>query len=758
MSWRRSRSRESLTNGGAPVAATDDIPVADINGGDVVFTPAANANGGGYATFTFQVRDDDGGSDLDPTPNTITVDVTSVNDAPSGADKTIGIVEDTPYAFVIGDFGLTDANDNPANALSEVKIVTLPGAGSLTNNLVPYVAGASISAADITAGKLAFTPVTGANGDAYATFTFQVRDNGGTTDGGVDLDASANTITIDVGPVNNAPSGANKTIGILEDAPYTLLAVDFGFSDTNDSPADLLYAVKITALPGAGTLRSNGATFVAGTFIPVADITGNKLTFTPAANASGSPHATFTFQVQDDGGTVSGGVDLDQSANTFTINVTARNDAPSGTNKTVTTTEEVAYTLVQADFGFSDTSDSPANTLLAVRITTLPLVGPLRNNGVAVVAGSSIPIADIIANKLVFTPVLNGNGGPYASFTFQVQDNGGTANGGTDLDASANTITINVTPVQDPPDARTDASFTVPESAGPTALAVLANDVEVDGQTMTITAVSTAAHGVVAITGSGTGVTYDPTQLYFGTDSFTYTISDGNGGSDTATVLLTVVKDTTPPTVIGPAEQFYAQTVASKTMNAKISWSGSDSGTGIKKYEIQVSVNGGAFATTPLSTPTSINRTLTDEKSYRYRVRGHDNQGNISAWVNGPTFKPGRIQNNSTSVVYAGPWATVSTTSALGGSHRYASSLSARASVTRTTRDFALVMTKTSTSGMAEVRIDGVLAATINLHSTSTVYRQLVYSKHFGSLGSHTIEVRPIGGTRIYLDAFLVMR
>ena len=159
-----------------------------------------------------------------------------------------------------------------------------------------------------------------------------------------------------------------------------------------------------------------------------------------------------------------------------------------------------------------------------------------------------------------------------------------------------------------------------------------------------------------------------------------------------------------------------------------------------------------------LSTPTSINRTLTDEKSYRYRVRGHDNQGNISAWVNGPTFKPGRIQNNSTSVVYAGPWATVSTTSALGGSHRYASSLSARASVTRTTRDFALVMTKTSTSGMAEVRIDGVLAATINLHSTSTVYRQLVYSKHFGSLGSHTIEVRPIGGTRIYLDAFLVMR
>jgi hypothetical protein len=51
-----------------------------------------------------------------------------------------------------------------------------------------------------------------------------------------------------------------------------------------------------------------------------------------------------------------------------------------------------------------------------------------------------------------------------------------------------------------------------------------------------------------------------------------------------------------------------------------------------------------------------------------------------------------------------------------------------------------------------------IIAATISLHSTSTVYRQVVFSKHFGSLASHTIEVRPIGGTRIYLDAFLVMR
>ena len=50
----------------------------------------------------------------------------------------------------------------------------------------------------------------------------------------------------------------------------------------------------------------------AGQFVPVADISGGMLKFTPAANANGAGYAIFTFQVQDDGGTANGGVDLDR--------------------------------------------------------------------------------------------------------------------------------------------------------------------------------------------------------------------------------------------------------------------------------------------------------------------------------------------------------------------------------------------------------------------------------------------------------------
>ena len=114
--------------------------------------------------------------------------------------------------------------------------------------------------------------------------------------------------------------------------------------------------------------------------------------------------------------------------------MTAVNDAPAGTDNTVTTLEDTAYTFAAADFGFSDAADSPANALAAVKITTLPGAGSLTDNGVAVNAGAVHHGSRHRGGKLVFTPAANANGAGYASFTFQVQDDGGTANGGVDLD------------------------------------------------------------------------------------------------------------------------------------------------------------------------------------------------------------------------------------------------------------------------------------------------------------------------------------
>lgn len=88
---------------------------------------------------------------------------------------------------------------------------------------------------------------------------------------------------------------------------------------------------------------------------------------------------------------------------------------------------------------------------MAVKITTLPANGTLTDNGIAVTAGQYVTAADIASGKLVFTPAADANETGLANFTFQVQDNGGTANGGQDTDQSPNTITFDVTPVDDAP-------------------------------------------------------------------------------------------------------------------------------------------------------------------------------------------------------------------------------------------------------------------------------------------------------------------
>src|SRR4029077_20932461 len=129
---------------------------------------------------------------------------------------------------------------------------------------------------------------------------------------------------------------------------------------------------EITTLPGAGILTDNGVAVSAGQFVSLADILSNKLIFTPGANANGVGYASFTFQVQDDGGTAGGGIDLDPAARTMTIDVTSGNSAPQGTNNTVSMLEDTAYTFSTVDFGFSDPNDSPANSLLAIEVSTLP--------------------------------------------------------------------------------------------------------------------------------------------------------------------------------------------------------------------------------------------------------------------------------------------------------------------------------------------------------------------------------------------------
>src|SRR5437763_13899481 len=62
-------------------------------------------------------RTKDVSSDHNQSPNTLKLNVTSVNDAPAGADKTVAFAEDGSWTFADSDFGFSDVHDSPANSL-----------------------------------------------------------------------------------------------------------------------------------------------------------------------------------------------------------------------------------------------------------------------------------------------------------------------------------------------------------------------------------------------------------------------------------------------------------------------------------------------------------------------------------------------------------------------------------------------------------------------------------------------------------------
>ena len=94
-------SGTALTSGDLPQTVT----AAQI--GTLKYVPPANDNGSPFTSFTFRVND---GTDNSATPNTMTVNVTAVNDAPTSADKAVRTLEDTEYTFSSADFPFTDTD------------------------------------------------------------------------------------------------------------------------------------------------------------------------------------------------------------------------------------------------------------------------------------------------------------------------------------------------------------------------------------------------------------------------------------------------------------------------------------------------------------------------------------------------------------------------------------------------------------------------------------------------------------------------
>ncbi|MGF6288149.1 cadherin-like domain-containing protein, partial [Pseudomonas silensiensis] len=310
------------------VAVGQEISRADLDAGKLQFVPAQDANGSGYASIGFIVGDGEVFALVD---NTLTVNVTALNDAPLGSPTTLLAdgTEDTPYVFTNAEL-LAGFSDVDADALSVANLSA--DNGSLVDN------------GD---GSWTFTPDANYNGPVSVSYAV-VDGQGGS------MVASQG---VDLAPVNDAPqpTGFFTHLSGTEDTPITVGQSVFLGAFT-DADGDTLIAQNISATHGA--IVDNGD----GTW-----------TYTPDADYFGL--VNFNWEVTDGQG---GLVSVSQG---FTL--AAGNDAPavSGPVSLADSTEDTAYTISATQL-LANASDIDFGDILSVQSVSLdPAEGSLTDNG-----------------------------------------------------------------------------------------------------------------------------------------------------------------------------------------------------------------------------------------------------------------------------------------------------------------------------------------------------------------------------------------
>ena len=443
-------------------------------------------------SFDYTVSDGSGGTDT----ATVTITVTGVNDAPVAADDGLGTDEDTAITgSVLADNG--NGADSDPDLSDTLTVSEVNGSAGDVGNQITLASGALLT---LNAnGTYSYDP----NGQfeylstgesATDSFTYTVSDGNGGTDTAI--------VTLTIDGVNDGPLAGDDSATTDEDTVLTIEPADILGNDT-DAEDDTLTIIDAFAASGAQvTINGDGS-----------------LTYTPVADFNGLD--TITYEVADgNGGT---------GIATISVTVNPIADAPRPENDTPQTDENTPITF---NVLANDSDPDNAQPLTIVGVSSPGLEGLLTNNGGGSFTYDPNGAFDFLGNLEAATEV----------FTYTVRDSSGLT--------STATATITVDGVNADPVAGDDALTGATDEDTPLIIAattLLANDTDADGDTITITGIdTTGTQGSVTDNGDGT-FTYDPTVAYASltagqtaTDTFSYTVDDGEGGSDTATVTVTI--------------------------------------------------------------------------------------------------------------------------------------------------------------------------------------------------------------------------
>ena len=361
---------------------------------------------------------------------------------------------------------------------------------------------AAVSGFDPTTGTFTYTPNPNFNG--IESIVFSVTDDN--TAGGPALTSSRSTMALTVTPVNDPPVANPQAASVAEDTNLTInLTGTDGDPETNQG-----LSFTVVTPPGNGAIVSINA--VTGTVV-----------YRPASNFVGID--TFTFSVTDD--LVAGSpFNLISIPATVTVTVTPVNDAPVSSDLGLNIVEDspVSITLPATD------GDPEVTQSMTFAIVSQPTRGTLSGFNAA-------------TGIVIYTPALGFNG--MDSFTFQVVKDDASAGNPADLASNIATISIQVSPVNDPPVGNTQTVNTAEDNQVSITLSGDDGDPELN-QTLSFAINSQPANGTLLGFNPTTGqVIYRPNANFNGTDTFTFTLRD-NGTPSLVSAPATVTVSATP--------------------------------------------------------------------------------------------------------------------------------------------------------------------------------------------------------------------
>jgi hypothetical protein len=339
---------------------------------------------------------------------------------------------------------------------------------------------------------------------ALDTFTYTISD-------GIDTDIA--TVTVNVIP--GIPTPLDDTATTAFNTP---IAINVLANDTDPENDPLILSGVTQPLNGTATINDNGTPN---------DLSDDLVIYAPNPGFSGED--SFTYTVDDGNG----------GTNSATVTATV-NAPPNAVNDTDTTAPATPVTI---NILANDTDSDNLPELLSLVAVTQPLNG-------------TVTISD---DLVVYTP--DQGFAAQDTFTYTITDG---------LDTAIATVSVEVIPGI--PNAIDDIAETLLNT--PVTLNVLANDTDPENDPLTLTGLTQPANGTATIDDNETPddpsddlVIYTPNAGFSGEDSFIYTVDDGNGGIDTATVTVNVIVIPTIRLIAEETPTEAEETAATFTLN-----------------------------------------------------------------------------------------------------------------------------------------------------------------------------------------------